>query len=677
MSHIQYVDELIREYLLYRGFSGTVKTFDSELKVDKDKSFRPDKVTEFFARVTPELIGQPEWKEWFMLPWVKNPEENPVFQMHFTRHWQDTLLVSLHNFLATIFQCMPQPMLVSFEEDALKMKRLQEENEMLRMRVTTLLENARNNITTVTDLPAPEVPQPAELMDDFYVIALETGSTGGESQVKTLKNLIRNIGSGLPTSPILGRKVSHQTSIGSSKIKAGNTNSIEEIPVQQVKKHSSSGAAMKPRTSWTGSGKIPSVEGTSKAQNSSEPPPRPPRDSSVDNADRKVKQQPIPCQVGSAVFNVGEFLLLSQGTPLPKEDEQTTKECIFIFNMRTCVFVKQILWFEAVSFSSAGERKFKIIVIPEITVLIFYNEEYGEHRAPVCHCRFNASGSNIVSADVDGVLKVWTNTPTPQTVASFVSKSSVMSLDWVSTNERYFISGNKQGLVRLYDVRDNRIMWELGAEQGSPLKETRIMTICCSPVESTFICSVGLPAQAGGKLLLFDIKTKKLERSLALDSTQNFAVATCCTFNHNGQLLVAGCSDGSVRIFDLRRSDCIDSWMAHQGELCQRSLNQSGQALWEAPLQDCPPLMNMATPHGQLFAFHPSGSHVLTCGLAGGNIYEIAGSGLNRMLQLGGHRSPTLAVDWALAHHCATCVTASSGRQQHMPALAASLVNNH
>ncbi|GFG39309.1 hypothetical protein Cfor_02234 [Coptotermes formosanus] len=167
MSHVQHVDELIREYLLYRGFSGTVKAFDSELKVDKDRSFRvdkiveqlmqfiyaydlnslkelwthldqrmfsklehnftpavrklenavlkfylvnavvsgkADKVTEFFARFTPELIGQPEWKEWFMLPWMKNPEENPVFQVHFTRHWQDTLLVSLHNFLATIFQ---------------------------------------------------------------------------------------------------------------------------------------------------------------------------------------------------------------------------------------------------------------------------------------------------------------------------------------------------------------------------------------------------------------------------------------------------------------------------------------------------------------------------------------------------------------------------------------------
>jgi hypothetical protein len=48
-----------------------------------------------------------------------------------------------------------------------------------------------------------------------------------------------------------------------------------------------------------------------------------------------------------------------------------------------------------------------------------------------------------------------------------------MSLDWVTKNERYFVAGNKQGLVRLYDTRDNRILWELGADAGSPLKDAR------------------------------------------------------------------------------------------------------------------------------------------------------------------------------------------------------------
>ncbi|XP_023724016.1 WD repeat-containing protein 91 isoform X2 [Cryptotermes secundus] len=557
-----------------------------------------------------------------MLPWVKNPEENPVFQVHFTRQWQDNLLVSLHNLLAAIFQCMPQPVLVSFEEDAQKMKRLQEENEALRLRVVTLLENARNNVTSVSDVTAPEVPQPAELMDDFYVIALETSSVAGESQAKTLKSLIRNIGSGLPTSPMLGRKVLCQSTSGApGKVKMGGSGRTEEQ--QQLKKHSS--VKQQQRAVWTAAGKTSSAEGVaSKRQSSTEQPvTRPTRDPSVETPDRRVKyqQQPITCQAGSALSNTGAFLLLSQ-------------------------------------------------------------EEYVEHRAPVCHCRFNSSGSTVVSADVDGIVKLWTVTPTPKTLATFASKSAVMSLDWVTKNERYFIGGNKQGLVRLYDTRDNRIVWELGADTVSPLKDARIMTICCSPVEPTFICSVAPPVQASGKLLLFDIKTKKLEMSLTLDCAQSATVATCCTFNHNGQLLVTGCNDGVVRIFDLRRSECIDSWTAHQGEtlaiqltadftacytlgsdgkLCQRSLNQSGQALWEATLQNCPPLCNLGVPHGQLFAFDPPGTHVLTCGHNGGTIYQICGSGLSRMLELGGHRSPTLAVDWAIANQCATCVTASSG----------------
>lgn len=39
-----------------------------------------------------------------VLPYIKNPEENPMFALNFTKQWQDTLWVSLHNFLASIFQ---------------------------------------------------------------------------------------------------------------------------------------------------------------------------------------------------------------------------------------------------------------------------------------------------------------------------------------------------------------------------------------------------------------------------------------------------------------------------------------------------------------------------------------------------------------------------------------------
>lgn len=46
MAHNQFVDELVREYLIYRGFTSTVKAFDNDLKADKDKGFRVDKIVE-------------------------------------------------------------------------------------------------------------------------------------------------------------------------------------------------------------------------------------------------------------------------------------------------------------------------------------------------------------------------------------------------------------------------------------------------------------------------------------------------------------------------------------------------------------------------------------------------------------------------------------------------------
>lgn len=57
MTHIQFIDELIREYLLFRGFAGTLKTFDIELKQDKEKGFR---VSIYFIDA--------EYWQWYLIP---------------------------------------------------------------------------------------------------------------------------------------------------------------------------------------------------------------------------------------------------------------------------------------------------------------------------------------------------------------------------------------------------------------------------------------------------------------------------------------------------------------------------------------------------------------------------------------------------------------------------------
>ncbi|CAF0959075.1 unnamed protein product [Brachionus calyciflorus] len=185
-TSINFMDELIKEYLIYRGFNSTVKSLDSDLKQDKDRCFRPDKITDqllsyiysfdlnglidywtyldqkYFSRITIKISKtshntlikryelyllrlyvintikcgkqdktleffensagkqqlQFEWKEWYCLPFLKNPEENPTFSIYFTQNWIDAFIVSLQNFLTIVFQSIQYPRLLNYDEDA-------------------------------------------------------------------------------------------------------------------------------------------------------------------------------------------------------------------------------------------------------------------------------------------------------------------------------------------------------------------------------------------------------------------------------------------------------------------------------------------------------------------------------------------------------------------------------
>lgn len=94
---------------------------------------------------------------------------------------------------------MPTPVLMHFEEDANKITKLEQRNESLRNRLALLIDRGpESNVTP------PQVEPPPHLLDDFYIIAQENNIV--DSQAKSLKTLIRNMGTG--SSPVMGRKES-------------------------------------------------------------------------------------------------------------------------------------------------------------------------------------------------------------------------------------------------------------------------------------------------------------------------------------------------------------------------------------------------------------------------------------------------------------------------------------
>lgn len=41
-----------------------------------------------------------------VLPYIKNPEQHPSFQLYFSKEWSDAFVITLHNFFSTLFACM-------------------------------------------------------------------------------------------------------------------------------------------------------------------------------------------------------------------------------------------------------------------------------------------------------------------------------------------------------------------------------------------------------------------------------------------------------------------------------------------------------------------------------------------------------------------------------------------
>lgn len=100
-------------------------------------------------------------------------------------------------------------------------------------------------------------------------------------------------------------------------------------------------------------------------------------------------------------------------------------------------------------------------------------------------------------------------------------KKVVYSLDWFKTNDRYALLGCDDCTIILYDAKEMKTSWELNPfKQSTNLK---IQCVKCGPTDSTFVCS--LVSKDNNKLLLYDVKTKKIEVRLILVLPSTFLIS--------------------------------------------------------------------------------------------------------------------------------------------------------
>ncbi|XP_004741770.1 WD repeat-containing protein 91 isoform X2 [Mustela putorius furo] len=727
---VERTDELVREYLLFRGFTHTLRQLDAEIKADKEKGFRVDKIVdqlqqlmqvydlaalrdywsylerrlfsrlediyrptinklktslfrfylvytiqtnrndkaqEFFAKQATELQNQAEWKDWFVLPFLPSPDTNPTFATYFSRQWADTFIVSLHNFLSVLFQCMPVPVILNFDAECQRTNQVQEENEVLRQKLFAL--QAEIHRLKKEELQPEEEEVLVQHKLPPYVSNMDRLGDSELAMVCSQRN------TSLSQSPRVGFLSSLLPQSKKSPSRLSPAQGPSQAPTS-ARKEPLSGQTAKGKDAACGPKDGKSLFGGLASGESSWSQHRQRRLQDHGKERKELFSMTLQSAEKKAEASGPE------AEPCPEPHVEA---------------LETLTRASAAGAEGGGVR-------PEQPFIVLGQEEYGEHHSSIMHCRVDCSGRRVASLDVDGVIKVWSFNPIMQTKASSISKSPLLSLEWATKRDRLLLLGSGVGTVRLYDTEAKKNLCEININDDMP----RILSLACSPNGASFVCSAAAPSlaaqgdfsapdigskgtnQVPGKLLLWDTKTMKQQLQFSLDP-EPIAI-NCTAFNHNGNLLVTGAADGVIRLFDMQQHECAMSWKAHCGEVysvefsydentvysigedgkfIQWDIHRSGLKVSEdsLPADATGPFVlsgysgykQVQVPRGRLFAFDSEGNYMLTCSATGGVIYKLGGDEkvLESCLSLGGHRAPVVTVDWSTAMDCGTCLTAS------------------
>ncbi|KAM4719492.1 WD repeat-containing protein 91 isoform 2-T2 [Anableps anableps] len=694
-SAVERTDKHVREYLIYRGFTSTLKQLDSDIKADKEKGFRVDRIIEqlqqlvqifdlaglkeywlyldrrlfcrledvyrstvnklrtslyryyvintiqkgnlertqeFFQRQALELQGQAEWRDWFILPFIPAPEQNPAFAPYFSRQWADTFLVSLHNFLSVLFQCMPQPVLLSFDAEVQKMTRLAEENEELRQVLFALQTESRDQ-KDGDGMVQHKLPLYVQNMDRLGDTELDLVSSQRAVSVTTTPS--RNFFSTLlPQTKRIPMKAPPVTS-GSSPNQAAVCRKDPSASQAAKFKEASQSKEVKAASSQSSFSESPSSQPQQTGnQSANQTNTRHKRIQEHEKERKELFSRPSPQTLESR----GEDVDL---TPAKNASGEPS---------------------DSFSREEGG--------LPvEQPFIKLSQEEYGEHHSSIMHCRVDSSGRRVASLDVDGVIKVWSFNPMMQTKATIMSKSPLLSLEWATKPDRLLLLGSGVGTVRLYDTEAKKNLYEMNIDETHP----RILSLACSPSGSSFVCSAAalsrsgsadsvprLPIPVSGQLLLWDTKTVKQQLQFSLEPEP--VAINCTAFNHNGNLLVTGAADGVIRLFDMQRYESAMSWRAHDGEVYSVEFSYDENTVFSVGEDRKFIQWNIhrcgVKQSEQVLPQDATGPFVLS-GYSGYKQLTNGEPALDRVLSLGGHKAPVVTVDWCSALDCGTCLTAS------------------
>ncbi|XP_010920341.1 uncharacterized protein [Elaeis guineensis] len=637
MENMQYAEELLREFLIFRGFTNTLQAFERELSTDIGRSFQVDKVLDL------------------------------IFSVYIPKYQADKL-ISLLNFFKQCFSSPSEVLLIS------TLSKL--EVSILRYYIVHALQSGRQDKVVeffgangnyllqkredwMPWFAIPYVKNP-NLDPQFHVYFSKEWF---DALLLSFRNFLSEIFNGTRIPALL--KISTEK----------NTVKHLKNDIKQLNHKLSQLQALletKEAEIFRLRNMSPAAQDSSMLQDTSSISDLSSENSSKDNGgnprikDFSEANTTVPSHLGERILGPND-VDSSGSSNVPQE----SKSELVSSSLGQPPFGNDEARDDLqISQAVAADSKRDMLredEFPEIKV--DFQETFLGHTSPISRCRFSASGTNIASASMDGTVRIWTydsSTPTSRN-ATIYCGAEIMSLDWECRSDRLLLVGTADGGIKAWNVDAKRVVCDLSTTTEFP----SVLDLKCSPVEPIFVSAAASRRHGSNKLdkvgfaslTVWNMKMWKAMTVLPLGEDPPAITSLC--FNHNGKILAASAIDGMIHMFDMSAGLQITGWPAHDsavssvlfgpdetsifslgsdGKIFEWSLQNQGQVLWSRDCSRfCYPESLKICRHE--IALDANGRRLLvTSGSVRSPIYQVQGhmSGLRTLP----HTAAVTSVDW-------------------------------
>nr|XP_015878316.2 WD repeat-containing protein 91 homolog isoform X1 [Ziziphus jujuba var. spinosa] len=632
MENMQYAEELVREFLVFRGFTNTLQAFDSELSTDIGKGFQVDKIIDL------------------------------IFSVYVPK-FQAEKLVGLLNFFK---QCLSPSSERIFVATLCKL-----EVSILRYYIVHAIQSGRRDkVVEFYGLNGDDLLQKGQDWTPWFAIPYVKNPSSDpefrtyfskewyEALHLSVRNFFSEIFNGTRIPALL--KISSEKSTVSRLKKDIKQLNLKLSELQALLEEKEAQLCLLRSN-------VPSLIDASIEQTKSL--------SSVVHEEKLHISRDIQESCPLTVIqmdeaNVGREWVVSG--PVGNQYEFTMSKSGYDgdspsnIHARDCGIGDTSQLLQDSSYIENG-RESHVEELPEVRV--DFQETFLGHTSPISRCRFSASGNNIASASIDGTVRIWTydsSTPASRN-ATIYCGAEIMSLDWECKSDRLLLIGTADGGIKAWNVDAKRVVCDLNTTETFP----SVLDIKCSPVEPIFVSAAASRGHGSGyidnlgfaSLTVWNMKTWKAMSVLPLGKDP--PAITSLSFNHNGKILAASATDGMIHMFDMSAGLQITGWPAHDsaissilfgpdetsifslgsdGKIFEWSLQNQGQVLWSRNCSRfCDPESSRHCRHEM--ALDANGKRLLvTSGLVRAPIYQVRGhtNGLRTLP----HAAAITTVDW-------------------------------